>query len=202
MQNFFSCLRYFGDKPLCSPEMKLAHIPESAQMRFGTENGKQMKFPLIFLKNVYIFPGIPVLLERQMNSMKDLFKTDDVFHTHTILVDAFETEIADVLSNCVEKYKAHQLSIGSYPDWLNNYYKVKLTVECTDDEIAKEAVDFLTTQLPEGSLLNDYKPALLGEGVLSLFEENRFANVSVSLCKNFKKSVSTTCLKKKTYTIN
>ena len=42
-----------------SPEMKLAKVPESSVLHFGvdTVKGETFKFPLISVKNVFIFPG-------------------------------------------------------------------------------------------------------------------------------------------------
>lgn len=51
--------RYFGEKSLESPELKMAHIPESALLHFGFDSvtGRKFKFPLISVRNVYLFPG-------------------------------------------------------------------------------------------------------------------------------------------------
>jgi len=39
--------------------MKLAKVPESAELHFGvdTVKGETFKFPLVSVHNVYIFPG-------------------------------------------------------------------------------------------------------------------------------------------------
>jgi len=186
------CKNYFGDKPLNSPEMKLAHIPTSSKLHFGIDpnTGNPMKFPLLAVKNVYIFPGIPLLLERQLDSTKHIFKSDDVFYSETLLVKIHENQIAQILTACAEKYKPFGLTLGSYPDLLNNYYKVKLIVESTNLSITNEAKTYLQKNLPSNVVLQDYKPSSLGDGVLSIFSSNYFKSSSQTLHENFLASVS------------
>ena len=40
--------------------MKLAKVPKSSKLHFGidTVKGESLKFPLVSVNNVYIFPGI------------------------------------------------------------------------------------------------------------------------------------------------
>jgi len=187
------CKKYFGNKPADSPEMKLALVPTSSQLYFGMDPNTNlpMKFPLVFIKNVYIFPGIPVLLERQMDQVKNVFAKDgcSAFNTHEILVNDVETNIASVLTECTKKYKDSGLTIGSYPDWFNNYYKVKLIVECSDESKLKEAVEYLNTNLPACTVLQSYKPFNLKEDALSMFEPGYFDKYSPTLGEKFNKSV-------------
>uniref|UniRef100_H2YMQ1 FAD synthase n=1 Tax=Ciona savignyi TaxID=51511 RepID=H2YMQ1_CIOSA len=162
------CEKHFGVKALDSPEMKLAHVPRSAILHFGVDTLKaeKLKFPLIAVENVYIFPGIPVLLQRLFTNLIHLFKSEDTFHTRTLLVNCFETEIAETLQACVEKFEGTGVSVGSYPDWSNNYYKVKLMLESTNPDAVSAAVTFLQQNLPQDRVVDVDPVALHGDDVL------------------------------------
>nr|XP_039272114.1 FAD synthase-like isoform X1 [Styela clava] len=152
------CTRYFGNKPMNSPEMKMAHIPESAVLHFGHDasTGRSFRFPVIAVKNVFLFPGIPSLLEKSAVSLKHLFKGEGQFYTNKILVDELETGIAKYLSACQEKYHSVGVAIGSYPDLFNNYYKVKVVVESVNSQATEEATKYLMDSIPQHLVVKDY----------------------------------------------
>nr|XP_009862013.1 FAD synthase [Ciona intestinalis] len=152
------CEKYFGVKDLNSPQLKLAHVPETSQLHFGVDPVKKekLKFPLIAVNNIYVFPGIPVLLQRLFTSLQHLFKTEDKFSTKEILVNCLETEIAEVLQNCVDEFKHAGLNIGSYPDWSNNYYKVRIVLESLNHEVVDAATQYLHMRLPSDRILLNY----------------------------------------------
>ncbi|XP_076825340.1 FAD synthase-like isoform X1 [Clavelina lepadiformis] len=152
------CQKYFGRLTENSPEMKLACLPQSAVLHFGTDtlNGEKFKFPLVSTRNVFIFPGIPVLLRRLIDNLHHLFASDASFHAAVLRVNALETEIAETLSSCTNRFKDSDVTIGSYPDWFNNYYKVKVIVESPNEESTQHAVSYLQSNLTEGKLVADY----------------------------------------------
>jgi len=45
------------------------------------------------------------------------------------------------------------LTVGSYPDWFNNYYKVKVLVESANKDATDAAVEVLKQSLPNGCVL-------------------------------------------------
>ena len=47
-------------------------IPESATLHYGINRmtGKRSKFPIVVLKNVFVFPGVPILLERTFSMLE------------------------------------------------------------------------------------------------------------------------------------
>lgn len=51
------------------------------------------------------------------------------------------------------RYSAQGVSIGSYPDWLNNYYKVKIVIESMSEEITHSALKFLMDSLQKQSIV-------------------------------------------------
>ncbi|NXJ84479.1 FLAD1 synthase, partial [Trogon melanurus] len=139
---------FFGDADARRPEMKLARVPASSRLHYGT--GGAFKYPLVSVRNVYIFPGIPALLERALDGLAHLFRSEATrFHSRSVYVAADEILIAPVLDRANAAFQG-RVSLGSYPDWVSNYYRVKLTLDSESEEDLDEACRFLTEELPPG----------------------------------------------------
>ena len=107
-----------------------------------------MRYPLVSVKNVYIFPGIPTLLQRAFNRLKDdLFTSNYQSHVNQVYITQSEVEIADNLNQLVEKYK-ESVIFGSYPTWSHNYYQTKITVEAENAQLVDSVVSELKNQMP------------------------------------------------------
>ncbi|XP_050786043.1 FAD synthase isoform X2 [Gopherus flavomarginatus] len=142
--------RFFGKTDMRCPEMKLAHVPESSLLNYGTDKrtGDTMKYPLVSVRNVYIFPGIPVLMERALEGLGHLFRNEQThFHSREIYVSANETLLAPMLNQANACFGRHT-HLGSYPDWVNNYYRVRLTLDSESEQHLEEAYSFLMQNLP------------------------------------------------------
>ncbi|CAC5369774.1 FLAD1 [Mytilus coruscus] len=149
------CKEYFGPAALDSPKMKLAMVPKSATTVYGyhPETGQKNKFPLVTIKNVYIFPGVPQLLERSFVTLEHLFKNPSKdFYTREIYVDKDEVSIADILNSVDSKHNSTVI-LGSYPDFINSYYKVKLVLESETKKDLDDACKTLTESLPKGAVI-------------------------------------------------
>ena len=134
---------------------KLSLVPSSARLHYGTDphTGRPFRFPLVSVRNVYLFPGIPELLPRVLEGLKGLFQNTAVqFHLRELYVAADEASIAPILTEA-QAHFGHRLSLGSYPDWSSNYYKVKLTLDSQEEAPLEECVAYLTARLPQGSLV-------------------------------------------------
>ncbi|XP_062311961.1 FAD synthase isoform X1 [Osmerus eperlanus] len=146
---------FFGVVDEDSPAMKLARVPRSSRLNYGTDpqTGKLLRYPLVSVRNVYIFPGIPSLLERAFKGLEHLFAgSGTVFHTHEVFVDADETQIAPVLTK-LQMGLGRKVALGSYPDWLSNYHRVKLVLDSDSQEEVNQARVKLLDELPKGSVV-------------------------------------------------
>ncbi|EMP28228.1 FAD synthase [Chelonia mydas] len=142
--------RFFGKTDVCCPEMKLAHVPESSLLNYGKNKrtGEALKYPLVSVRNVYVFPGIPALMERALEGLGHLFRNEQTrFHSREIYVSADETLLAPVLNQANARFGRHA-HLGSYPDWVNNYYRVRLTLDSESEQHLEEAYSFLMQNLP------------------------------------------------------
>lgn len=134
---------------------KLSMVPSSARLHYGTDpgTGHPFRFPLVSVRNVYLFPGIPELLRRVLEGLKGLFQNTAVqFHLKELYVAASEGSIAPVLSEA-QAHFGRRLNLGSYPDWSSNYYQVKLILDSEEKEPLEECLAYLTARLPQGSLV-------------------------------------------------
>ncbi|XP_041037482.1 FAD synthase isoform X1 [Carcharodon carcharias] len=147
--------RFFGKTKAAGPAMKLARVPRSARLNYGQDRltGDCLKYPLVSVRNVYVFPGVPALLERALDGLGHLFYNARLrYSTREVFVDAEETAITPVLDEAHRRF-GRQLSLGSYPDWTNNYYRVKLTLDSDREGPLEEALRFLLERLPPGAVV-------------------------------------------------
>ncbi|XP_078527192.1 FAD synthase isoform X2 [Lissotriton helveticus] len=144
--------KFFGATNEACPEMKLALVPRSSQLNYGIDRrtGAGFKYPLVSVRNVYVFPGIPSLMQRAMESLEHLFVNDTRhFYCREVYVNADEISIAPVLSRANNEFKK-RVNLGSYPDWVNNYYRVQLLLDSDCEQNLDQAYSFLMDQLPTG----------------------------------------------------
>jgi len=149
------CKEFFGTDDLASPKLKLAFIPESSVLRYGVDKttGEKSRYPVVVVRNVYIFPGIPRLFEMAFVRLEDLFRNPDRdFCTREVFINTDEFSITPVLNNANERFK-DCVTIGSYPDYYNSYYKVKVTLESESRADIDAVTDFLRTGLPANSFV-------------------------------------------------
>lgn len=187
---FEAVAQAFGDELKPHPELeaaikalgregwkKLSLVPSSARLHYGTDphTGRPFRFPLVSVRNVYVFPGIPELLRRVLEGLKGLFLNSAVqFHLRELYVAADEASIAPILAEA-QAHFGRRLSLGSYPDWGSNYYQVKVTLDSEDEAPLEECLAYLTARLPQGSLV-PYKRNTMeqaSEAVYSLAESGR-----------------------------
>ncbi|XP_028566237.2 FAD synthase isoform X1 [Podarcis muralis] len=144
--------KFFGKTGADCPEMKLARVPASSLLNYGEDEktGRRFPYPLISVRNVYVFPGIPSLMRRALDGLGHLFRNEKTqFCSQEIFVNSEETLIAPILDRANANFR-RRTSLGSYPDWASNYFRVKLTLDSDSEEDLEEAVAFLMKHLPPG----------------------------------------------------
>lgn len=169
------CKRFFKTEDLSSPVFKMALIPASARLEFGVSSMKGQKnfYPLVCIKNVYMFPGIPFLLEKAFLCHQKLFLNPHAqMHTSELYVNSDEVSITNILNKVDAKFTKVQL--GSYPIFYNSYYKVKLTLQSEKEVDLDAAQEFLMENLPTDSLVSYDKEPIKNatERIYSIVESN------------------------------
>jgi len=135
-----STLRQYYSKDLIDGNLRMADVPDGARL----VGGKGMWFPVIALENVYIFPGVPEILRRKFERIKEMFR-EAPFHLQEIYLRADEGQIAEILHRVLRDFP--DLLLGSYPYFDNPVYSIKLTLESKDTAYLERAHRLLIDEL-------------------------------------------------------
>lgn len=91
-------------------------MPKSSVLTYGIDKSKGMvtKYPNISVHNVYMFPGIPQLLEKSFEILSEgLFRSHQRFYRKHIYLNLKEHQIVKTLDLLVNEFP--QICVGSYP---------------------------------------------------------------------------------------
>ncbi|MEE9279597.1 MAG: molybdopterin-binding protein [Myxococcota bacterium] len=139
-------LQALRDTEANASQLKMCELPEGAQL---IQSG-DLWFPLVYIRNVYIFPGIPRLLQAKFESARDCFKGSP-FYLRRIFMSCIESDIAQDLHDLLKEFP--ELQLGSYPRTTEGDYRTMVTLESRDVAYVNKAVDSLIDRLPAASLL-------------------------------------------------
>jgi molybdenum cofactor synthesis domain-containing protein len=128
-----------GKEPNAS-QLKMTELPEGAQL-IHTES---LWFPLVCVENIFVFPGVPALLQRKFLEAKHCFRGEP-FYLKRVFVTAIESDVAASLNALLEQFP--ELRLGSYPR-LGEAYRTLLTLESRDSGYVDRALESLLGRLP------------------------------------------------------
>ncbi|KAF0300822.1 FAD synthase [Amphibalanus amphitrite] len=157
IQKFVS--EYFKTDDTSQPCFKLAQVPSTAQLVYAEDKtrGVRSRFPVVRMRNVYVLPGVPNLLEKAFLLLaKEYFvNPDSQFCCDEVYLWLDEVSAATALNQTVAECPS--VTFGSYPVLYHSYYKTRITLEATDMAAVQAARARLTEALPSGTLVN-YTP--------------------------------------------
>lgn len=135
----------------------MAELPSSCILHYSDGiNGKTAMFPIVSVRNVYIFPGIPSLLEKGFNIIRGIFDqstSHKKFAMKELHLKADEWSITDRLNQTVDKFR-DKVTFGSYPDLVNPYFKVRIRIESCDEAAVGQAYLHLASLLPRDLIVD------------------------------------------------
>jgi len=152
----------FGVKVVCHPDiekrmrqrlgadlnearLRMANVPEGATLLCADAPFA----PIVTIRNVYIFPGIPKILQERFHAIKERFR-DAPYFLKNVYVKHGEGIIAAMLNDLLVKFP--QLMLGSYPVLDLPDYKVKVTLESKDAGYLDQALKTFVASLPKDSV--------------------------------------------------
>ena len=133
------------NKPANASQIKMAMVPAGAQL----VDAGDLWFPVVIVKNVHIFPGIPELLRKKFESIRERFHGVPVL-LKNVFVKRRESEIAESLNELVAEFP--ELMLGSYPKIGEEMFHVLLTLESRDAGYLQRALDSLLARLPADAI--------------------------------------------------
>jgi FAD synthetase len=122
--------------------LRMANVPEGATL-LATE---ALFAPVVNIRNVYIFPGIPKILHERFHAIKERFR-DSPYFLKNVYVRYGEGIIAAMLNDLLVKFP--QIMLGSYPVLDLPEYKVKVTLESKDAAYLDRALQTFVASLPK-----------------------------------------------------
>lgn len=140
-QQLIDILKTWYKEEFNEHRLKMAYIPEGAELL--TNNA--LLFPLIIFRNIYIFPGIPEVLQEKFKAVRENFREAPYYLT-SVYLSVGECNIVGHLNNLVTSYP--ELLVGSYPVLNNSSYKVKVTLESKDADYLHKATKDLLADIP------------------------------------------------------
>jgi molybdenum cofactor synthesis domain-containing protein len=131
---------------LTEARLKMAEVPEGAELI--ADDG--LLFPAIVARNVYILPGVPEIFRQKFEALRERFR-EAPFFLANVFVDMGEGALAEHLNALLARHS--DLLLGSYPEFANPEYKVKVTLESKDRGLMERAVADLLAGLPTDTVV-------------------------------------------------
>jgi molybdenum cofactor synthesis domain-containing protein len=131
--------RYYGGV-VTEASLRMAEVPEGAELV-----GQSLRFPTILMRNVYVLPGVPEIFRQKFEALRERFR-DEPIHLKCVFVRIGEGTLAAHLNSLLVDFPA--LMLGSYPEFSNPEYRVKVTLESRDEAYLKGALERFLARLP------------------------------------------------------
>lgn len=153
---------YNGSKDIRkNPAMKMAWVPKDHELLYvGGKPPKQivcwspLAYPVVKVRNVYIFPGIPECFEASISGLQHSFPSLlGSRYCDIIYLTLDEVHIVPELNATMSKFSG-LVTIGSYPVLGNSDYCTKITIETSSAKILNDVVKFLKSQVPQDSIVD------------------------------------------------
>lgn len=132
---------YYGDG-LNDARLKMAEMPDGAELI----GGESLRFPVIHARGVYVLPGVPEIFRQKFEAIRERFR-EQPFHLRSVFIRIGEGTLADHLNELLREFP--ELMLGSYPEFANPEYRVKVTLESKDPAYVDAAVERFLGRLPE-----------------------------------------------------
>ena len=139
-------LRQHYGQGITAAQLRMAEMPEGGRL----VGEGDLSFPVVALENVYIFPGIPEVVRRKFERIRDQFR-DRPFILRQVFLRCDEGQIADDLYAVLGRFP--DLQLGSYPFIDKPEYTVILTLESKSPDYVEQALRFLLDRLSPDSVV-------------------------------------------------
>lgn len=122
-------------------QLKMASVPEGTEL-IMTES---LRIPVLHYEQIYIFPGIPKLVVKKFEAIKERFR-EAPFYLVKISLKEREDHIAEDLTKTLATFPG--LALGSYPILHQSKHRTLLTLESKEKDYLEKALKYLLDRLP------------------------------------------------------
>lgn len=133
--------KHYGIENLSSSRLKMSYFPEGYKL---IQNPVSVA-PGFNIKNVYVFPGVPKILEVMFYEFIDKLLQIKIFPQKVISTSLPESSISDFIEN-IQKANS-DVKIGSYPYFKNQNFGVSLVIKSEDkkklNKVSNEIFNYL-----------------------------------------------------------
>jgi molybdenum cofactor synthesis domain-containing protein len=121
--------------------LKMAEIPDGAELLAMDS----LIVPVLAIENVFVFPGVPEIFRQKFEAIKERFR-ERPFLLRSVYVRIGEGTLAEHLNAMLREFPG--LLCGSYPEFSNPEYRVRVTLESKEPDYLERALGYLLAQLP------------------------------------------------------
>jgi molybdenum cofactor synthesis domain-containing protein len=121
--------------------LKMTEIPEGAELLAMDS----LIVPVLAIANVFVFPGVPEIFRQKFEAIKERFR-ERPFLLRNVYVRIGEGTLAEHLNAMLTEFP--ELLCGSYPEFSNPDYRVRVTLESKEPEYLERALRYLLDRLP------------------------------------------------------
>ncbi|HEY3822404.1 MAG TPA: competence/damage-inducible protein A [Polyangiaceae bacterium] len=137
---------HYGDR--CTEgHLRMALVPEGAALEVSAE----VTWPTVRLGNTWLLPGIPEVFRMKLPVVVARIGgagRATAFVSHAVYLRLDEGVLKPLLDRVVAAFA--DVSVGSYPKWLDPAYKTKVTFDGRDEARVLSARDAFVALLPSG----------------------------------------------------
>jgi len=138
---------HFGSA-VTESHLRMADVPEgSTLIRSG-----EMPWPTVAVEQVYVFPGVPEILQVKFPLLRERLRSDTRFVSRAVYVRCDEFALAVMLTEVARENP--EVSIGSYLAWGQPDHRVKLTLDGVDADTVGKALASLLSRLSKDDVVS------------------------------------------------
>lgn len=127
---------------LTDARKKMAYMPSGSKLIKNKVSGA----PGFNIENIYVFAGIPSIVEAMMREFVKSIKNKNKFYSSSIITKLFESKIANILAIAEKNFT--DVSIGSYPIFDGKPKGVEIVISSlANKKNAQKAKKFIQTEI-------------------------------------------------------
>jgi molybdenum cofactor synthesis domain-containing protein len=126
--------------------LKMAEVPEGAELLASDH----LIVPVVVVGNVHVFPGVPEIFRRKFDAIKERFR-ERPYLLRMVFFRVGEGTLAEHINATLRSFP--ELLCGSYPEFTNPEYKVRVTLESKEPGYLEGALQDLLARLPADAIV-------------------------------------------------